>query len=198
MAATKNGARNAVRAGALIALVTAATALTLHLMGRVWICTCGQIRLWAGGVNTADNSQQVADWYSFSHMIHGMIFYAALHLALPRLGLARLALGWRLLIAVIVECGWELLENSPLIIDRYRAATIAIGYTGDSILNSVSDVAMMALGFGIAAKLPWRWTLGAALAMEIGTLILIRDNLTLNVIMLAWPIDAIRTWQAAI
>ena len=112
--------------------------------------------------------------------------------------MARLALRWRLLIAVIVECGWELLENSPLIIDRYRAATIAIGYTGDSILNSVSDVAMMALGFGIAAKLPWRWTLGAALAMEIGTLILIRDNLTLNVIMLAWPIDAIRTWQAAI
>ncbi len=184
--------RPGARVAALIAFVMAAAALTLHAMGRVWICTCGRVRLWAGGVRTPDNSQQLADWYSFSHMIHGMIFYAVLHFALPRL-----AVRWRLLIAVIVECGWELLENSPIIIDRYRAATIAIGYAGDSILNSMSDVAMMALGFGIAAKLPWRWTLGLALAMELVTLVLIRDNLTLNVIMLAWPVDAIRTWQAA-
>jgi hypothetical protein len=181
------------RAGGLILLIVAAVAYTLHAMGRVWTCTCGEVRLWAGGVNTPDNSQQLSDWYSFSHIIHGMIFYALLRWMLPRL-----ALPWRLAIAVVIECAWELLENSPIIIDRYRAATIAIGYTGDSILNSMSDVAMMAIGFGIATKLPWRWTLGLALAMEIGTLILIRDNLTLNVLMLGWPIHAIRDWQAGV
>lgn len=182
-----------IRAGALVALAVAATAWALHALGRVWICTCGQVRLWAGGVDTADNSQQIADWYSFSHIIHGMIFHAVLLLALPRL-----ALRWRLLIAVLIECGWEILENSPIIIDRYRAATIAIGYTGDSVLNSMSDIAMMMLGFAIAAKLPWRWTLGLALAMELMTLILIRDNLALNILMLVWPIEAIRDWQAAL
>jgi hypothetical protein len=184
---------SSIRAGGVIILVMAAAAFTLHAMGRVWTCTCGQVRLWAGGVKTPDNSQQLADWYSFSHIIHGMIFYAVLHFALPKL-----AVRWRLLIAVIVECGWELLENSPLIIDRYRAATIAIGYTGDSVLNSMSDVIMMMIGFGMAQKLPWKVTLGLALAAEIGTLVLIRDNLTLNVLMLAWPIDAIRDWQAAL
>jgi hypothetical protein len=142
-------------------------------------------------VDAADNSQQIADWYSFSHMIHGMIFCAVLGWLLPRV-----ALPWRLALAVAIECGWELLENSPLIIDRYRAATIAIGYTGDSILNSMSDVAMMAFGFWIASRLRWRWTLGLAVLMELGTLLLIRDNLTLNVLMLVWPIDGIRTWQA--
>jgi hypothetical protein len=183
----------ALRVGGIITLVMAAVAFTLHAMGRVWICTCGQVRLWAGGVKTPDNSQQLTDWYSFSHIIHGMIFYALLRLALPKL-----AVRWRLLLAVIVECGWELLENSPIIIDRYRAATIAIGYTGDSVLNSMSDVVMMAIGFGMAQKLPWKLTLGLALAMEISTLLLIRDNLTLNVLMLAYPIDAIRDWQAAL
>ncbi|HEY1125454.1 MAG TPA: DUF2585 domain-containing protein [Sphingobium sp.] len=188
--ATRAGA---FRAGCAITVVLAAVAFTLHAMGRVWICTCGQVRLWAGGVKTPDNSQQLADWYSFSHIIHGMIFYALLRFALPKL-----AVHWRLLIAVAIECGWELLENSPIIIDRYRAATIAIGYTGDSVLNSMSDVLMMAIGFGMAQKLPWKVTLALAVAAEIATLVLIRDNLTLNVLMLAWPIDAIRQWQAAI
>jgi len=176
-----------------IALAVAGTGAILHDMGRVFFCTCGRVRLWAGGVHTPDNSQQLSDWYSFSHMIHGMLFFAALWFLARRVPLL-----WRLAIAVVIECGWEILENSPIIIDRYRAATIAIGYTGDSILNSLSDVAMMALGFFIAAKLPWRWTVALALAMELMTLILIRDNLTLNVLMLAWPIDAIRQWQAGI
>lgn len=179
------------RAIAAIALIMAASAAVLHLMGRVAICTCGQVRLWAGDVHRADNSQQLADWYSFSHIIHGMLLFGALWLVARRAPLA-----WRLVIAVVVECGWELLENSPLIIERYRQATIAIGYTGDSILNSMSDVAMMIFGFALAARLPWRWTLALALAMELMTLIIIRDNLTLNILMLAWPIDAIRHWQA--
>lgn len=188
-ARTSNGQRIAV-IGA-IALILATTAAILHSLGRVFFCTCGRVRIWAGGVHTPDNSQQLSDWYSFSHVIHGMIFFGLLWLAARSVPLL-----WRLVIAVVVECGWEILENSPIIIDRYRAATIAIGYTGDSILNSLSDVAMMALGFLIAARLPWLWTLGLALAMELITLALIRDNLTLNVLMLAWPAEAVRDWQA--
>lgn len=109
-----------------------------------------------------------------------------------------MAVSWRLVLAVVIECGWEILENSPIIIDRYRAATIAVGYTGDSILNSVSDVLMMGLGFFIALRLPWKMTLGLAILFEIGTLIIIRDNLTLNVLMLVSPVEAIRSWQAAL
>lgn len=168
-----------------------AMALILYIMGRVPICTCGVVRLWAGDVHAPDNSQQIADWYSFSHILHGVIFYALLRWAAPRLSMR-----WRMCIAILIECGWELLENSPIIIDRYRAATIAIGYTGDSILNSLSDVLMMALGFLIAARLPWRWTLAMALLFELGTLAIIRDNLTLNVLMLISPVESIRSWQA--
>jgi hypothetical protein len=193
MRGARTSNRQRITVIAVIALILAATAAILHGLGRVFFCTCGRVRLWAGGVNTADNSQQLSDWYSFSHIIHGMIFFGLLWLAARNVPLL-----WRLAIAVVIECGWEILENSPIIIDRYRAATIAIGYTGDSILNSLSDVAMMALGFLIAARLPWRWTLGLALAMELMTLALIRDNLTLNVLMLAWPIDAVRDWQAGL
>lgn len=177
----------------LIAGALLATAAILHAMGRVFLCTCGRVRLWAGGVHTPDNSQQLSDWYSFSHIIHGMIFFGLLWLVARRLPLL-----WRLSIAVLIECGWEILENSPLIIERYRQATIAIGYTGDSILNSLSDVAMMALGLFVAARLPWRWTVALALAMELMTLLVIRDNLALNIVMLAWPVEAIRQWQAGL
>ncbi len=172
-------------------LVAGASALALHAMGRLWICACGEIRLWAGDVHRADNSQQLADWYSLSHIIHGILFYAALRWLAPRWPLPL-----RLVAAVTIEAGWELLENSPIIIDRYRAATIAIGYTGDSVLNSMSDIAMMVLGFLIAWRLPWRATVTLAVAMELLALAVIRDNLTLNVLMLAWPLDAVRTWQA--
>jgi hypothetical protein len=191
MVATTRAAAPPAVPAILIGIALAGMVATLHAMGRVFICTCGEVRLWAGGVQTPDNSQQLADWYSFSHIIHGMIFFALLVLVARRL-----PTGWRLTIAVLIECGWELLENSPLIIDRYREATIAIGYTGDSILNSLSDVAMMGLGFLLAARLPWRWTLGLALAMELFTLAVIRDNLALNVLMLLWPVDAIVAWQA--
>lgn len=176
---------------AIIALLLTGMASILHRMGRVLFCTCGRVRLWAGDVNTPDNSQQLSDWYSFSHVIHGMIFFCLLWLVARRV-----APRWRLLVAVVLECVWEILENSPIIIDRYRQATIAVGYTGDSILNSLSDVAMMIIGFLIASRLPWRWTLSLAVVMEMLTLAVIRDNLTLNVLMLAWPVDVIRQWQA--
>ena len=159
--------------------------------GRPPICPCGHVALWAGNPNSPENSQQLSDWYSLSHIIHGFLFYGLLWLVLPQRARA-----WALPLAVLIEGGWELLENSPIIIDRYRAATIAVGYSGDSILNSMSDIVMMTIGFAIARRLPVRGTIALAVLFELLALAVIRDNLTLNVLMLAWPIDAVRTWQA--
>lgn len=171
-------------------VLVALTAVILLAMGRVPICTCGEIKLWTGDVVSADNSQHLADWYVPSHIIHGMLFYGLFHLATPQL-----SLGWRAVGAIVIEAAWELLENSPWIIDRYREATIAVGYTGDSVINSIADIGWMLFGFWLALRLPVAFTVALALVMEIGTAIVIRDNLTLNVIMLVWPIDAIRDWQ---
>lgn len=165
---------------------------TLFQMARPPICPCGSIKLWHGVVHSSENSQHIADWYTFSHVIHGFLFYGLAYLVL-RGGARR----WALPFAVAIEGGWELLENSPVIIDRYREATMAFGYSGDSILNSIADIGWMAAGFWLAAKLPVRVTVTLALVFEAMTLVLIRDNLTLNVLMLAWPVEAIKSWQAA-
>jgi hypothetical protein len=167
-------------------------ALILFAMQRPPICPCGTVELWHGTVQSSGNSQHIADWYSFSHVIHGFLFYSAAHLVLR--GDAR---RWALPLAVTIEGAWELLENSPIIIDRYREATIAFGYSGDSILNSVADIGWMATGFWLAAKLPVRATAALAILFELTTLLLIRDNLTHNIQMLVWPVEAIKTWQAA-
>ncbi len=170
---------------------------TLLAMGRVPICTCGSIKLWWGVVQSAENSQHIADWYSFSHVIHGLLFYFFAHLLWRRWGLfgGRPA-AWALPIAVAFEAFWELLENSPLIIDRYRAVTVSFGYSGDAVINSMADIGFMALGFWIASKLPVWASVAMAIAFELFTLVMIRDNLTLNVLMLVWPLDAVRHWQA--
>ena len=169
----------------------------LLAMGRVPICACGTVKLWWGVVQSAENSQHIADWYSFSHVIHGPLFYFFAHLLWRRWKwFGGKPAAWALPIAMAFEGFWELLENSPLIIDRYRAVTVSYGYEGDSVLNSLSDIGFMALGFWIASKLPWWASLGMALVFELFTLVMIRDNLTLNVLMLVWPIDAIRQWQA--
>ena len=184
------------RAAALALAIAAGTAAILLAMGRVPICTCGTVKLWWGVVNSAENSQHIADWYSFSHVIHGLLFYFLAWLLWCRWRLlgGRPA-AWALPIAVAFEGFWELLENSPLIINRYRAVTISYGYTGDSVVNSLSDIGFMTLGFLIAARLPARASLALAVAFELFTLVMIRDNLTLNVLMLVWPVDAIRVWQ---
>jgi hypothetical protein len=174
-----------------LAIVVACGAALLA-MGRPPICTCGTVELWHGEVQSSGNSQHIADWYSFSHIIHGFLFFGAAHLVLR--GEAR---RWALPLAAAVESAWELLENSPLIIDRYREATIAFGYSGDSILNSIADIGWMSLGFLLAARLPARATVALAIGFELMTLVLIRDNLTLNILMLAWPVEAIKAWQAA-
>jgi Protein of unknown function (DUF2585) len=190
----------------IVALLMLCAALILWSMGRPPICTCGYVKLWEAGVNTPGNSQHIADWYTPSHIIHGAIFYWWTHLLMrwkqsgPRpIGIiphGDFALGPRLAMAAALELAWELVENSPAVIERYRAATLAVGYSGDSILNSMADCGWMILGFYAAHRLPWKVTLGLAIAFELLTLWLIRDNLTLNVLMLLAPSDAIKAWQA--
>lgn len=174
-----------------VALALLAAAILLA-MGRPPICTCGRIALWVSSANSSETSQMLADWYSASHIVHGLLFYAALWLAARRWPVER-----RFLVALAIEAAWEITENSPWIIDRYRNATAAIGYTGDSVLNSLSDMAMMALGFLLARRLPLWGAVLAAVILELVPLAVIRDNLTLNIVMLLHPTEAIRAWQAA-
>jgi hypothetical protein len=167
--------------------------LSQYLMGRIWICECGYVKLFEAGVNTPGNSQHLFDWYTPSHIIHGFLFYG-----LGWLVLRNKPLTAKLALAAFIEAVWEVLENSPVIIDRYRSATIAVGYTGDSILNSGMDMVAMIAGFLFAARMPVWLTVVIAIAFEVLTTIIIRDNLTLNVLMLVWPIEAVRTWQGAL
>lgn len=181
---------------AMLAAVTAAMlvamALMLAAMGQPWICTCGTVKLWAGDVFSTDNSQHIADWYSWTHIIHGFLFYAGLWLIAGRW----LPRSYLLLIAIAGEIGWEILENSPMIIERYRTATISDSYTGDSIINSVADILAMIAGLWLAVRLPVWSSVVIALAIEVVLAVVIRDNLALNMLMLVWPIEALRAWQA--
>ncbi|WP_132957522.1 DUF2585 domain-containing protein [Rhizobium sp. BK251] len=175
-------------AAVIVAQVTAE-----YFMGRIPICECGYVKLWEGGVNTSGNSQHLSDWYTPSHIIHGFLFYGLGHLLLRGKPLAA-----RLLLALVIESGWELLENSPIIIDRYRTATISLDYYGDSILNSAMDTVFMVLGFLFAWRAPVWLTVTIAIFFEVFTGYMIRDNLTLNVLMLVWPVEAIKAWQSAL
>ena len=175
----------------LAVLILAAVAAIELAMGRNRICTCGSVELWVGARDSPKTSQMLADWYSLSHIVHGLLFYGALWLVARRLDV-----GWRFLIALSIEAGWEVIENTPMVIDRYRATTAALGYSGDSVVNSLSDVLMMAFGFLLARKLPVRASIVAAVVLELVPLFVIRDNLTLNVVALIAPNHAIQAWQA--
>jgi hypothetical protein len=173
-----------------LGIVVAAAAI-LYAMGQPLICRCGSVKIWHGDILSAENSQHLADWYSPSHLIHGLLFYALMWLVARRW-----ALDLRAVAALLIESAWEILENSPMVIDRYRAATISLGYSGDSVVNSVSDILFMLIGFWLAARLPVAVSVALALVLELVAGYVIRDNLTLNIIMLLYPIDAIRAWQA--
>jgi hypothetical protein len=166
------------------------TALLEIAMGRTLTYRNGPIRPWVSEVHSDQNSQQISDWYTFSHIIHGALFYGVTHLTM-----GPASVGLRAVVTVGMEATWESYENTDTVINRYRAATIALGYYGDSVLNSMSDILACMLGFLLASRLRWWWTVSWVVAAEVVVALVIRDNLTLNIIMLIWPIEAIKRWQ---
>jgi len=174
----------------IIVGIMAIQALTLHLMGRVWICSCGTVRFWVGDIWSSELSQQLFDWYTPSHIVHGILFYGLLRLVLPRAPVLV-----RLVIAVGIEVSWEIAENSPWVIEAYRQQALAAGYTGDSILNSLLDTVAMMTGFALALWLPWKATVALVLALEIAVGALVRDNLTLNILNFVHRFPVIEAWQ---
>lgn len=159
-------------------------------MGRVPYCRCGYVKPWHGVVMSSENSQHLSDWYTPSHVIHGIAFYALFWLVGRRLPLST-----RFVLAMALEAAWEIVENTPLVINRYREATIALDYYGDSVVNSVADIAAMAAGFWMASTAPVAASVAFVVVMELLVGYMIRDNLTLNIVMLLYPLDAIKRWQ---
>ena len=185
-------ARMKLRTTATAAILVIAAAAAIELaMGRHPICTCGTVDLWVGARDSPKTSQMLADWYSLSHIVHGLLFYAALWLLLRRWPVER-----RFLAALLIETGWEVLENTPFIIGRYRETTAALGYSGDSVINSMSDIVMMCAGFIAARKLPTWAAVPLVLILELLPLFVIRDNLTLNIWNLIAPNSAVAAWQS--
>ncbi len=174
-----------------VALLLAFQALVLYLLGQPLICTCGEVKLWEGIVLSSGNSQHLTDWYTFSHIIHGFLFYLGLWYFFPRWPV------WtRLLVAMGIEIAWEIAENTPMVIDHYRQQALAQGYTGDSILNSISDTIAMIFGFFLAWRLSVWAVVFLALFLELFVLYLIRDNLALNILNLIHQVPSIAAWQA--
>jgi len=174
-----------------VLLIFAAAAAALLAMGRNPLCTCGHVALWVGERDSAETSQMLADWYSPSHIVHGLIFYAALWLVARSWPVER-----RFLVALAIEATWEVIENTPMVINHYRSTTAALGYTGDSVINSMSDIAMMCVGFLLARKLPPWAALVLLLGLEVVPLFVIRDNLALNILNFLAPNPAVQAWQA--
>jgi hypothetical protein len=178
---------------AIALLVIALAAGVLLWMGRIPMCKCGYIKLWHGDRADSQTSQHLTDWYTYSHVLHGIIFYWLLTVV----SRGYLSVGARLVIAAMIEGAWEIFENTPFVINRYRSQTLSRDYFGDSVINSVADMLAMVVGFMLAAKLPAWITVFLVIAVELVLLWLIRDNLALNILMLLYPIEAIKQWQLA-
>ena len=183
-------AKDLLRWGLIAGALIAVTAVILRLMGQSAWCRCGNLWLWAGDIWSSHNSQHPLDPYFFTHVLHGILLCGCLYW-LPR----SIAPGWKFLLAVTIECGWEILENSPLVVERYRTATISLDYYGDSVCNSVFDVLACALGYGIASLAGRGKSVALIVASELLMTLAVRDCLTLNVIMLVYPLEAIKQWQ---
>ncbi len=175
---------------AAMAGILGSVAATQAAIGRLWICACGYVSLWHGDVWSSGNSQHLTDWYTLSHMAHGFIFYAVLRWLRPDWSIA-----WRAVAALLVEGAWEVVENTSLVIDRYRDVTASLDYYGDSIVNSFGDGLAMLAGFFLAARLQVVASVLVVLSLEGVAAWMIRDNLGLNVLMLLWPVEAVREWQ---
>jgi hypothetical protein len=173
-----------------IVVAFAATAILLRLEGRLWICACGKFMVWTGQVCSSDNSQHFLDPYSFTHVLHGFLFFWLIAWLA-----SRLRSSWQLVLVIVVEGLWEVFENTNFIIDRYRSTTAALGYTGDTVVNSFGDIVCCLLGFIIAKRLGLRRSLIAFFLLELILILWIRDSLLLEIVMLVVPIDAIRNWQ---
>ncbi|MGB7329380.1 MAG: DUF2585 family protein [Rubripirellula sp.] len=180
-----------LRSSASIVIVVTLMVVTLRLMGRSWWCACGSPVPWAWDIWSSHASQHLIDPYFFTHVLHGVIFYAVL------VWIQRIPARTKWTIATVIEAGWEILENSSMIINRYREATFSLDYYGDSIGNSVFDVVACLIGYGIASRVRPIHAVLFCVFVEVVMLITIRDCLLLNVIMLVSPIEAIKTWQSA-
>lgn len=183
-------ARRNIYSALAIATVLAATVLALRWQGRLWWCAIGDLSPWAGDIGNRHTSQHLLDPYTFTHVLHGFILCGLLALILPRL-----ATRWRFVLAIMIEAAWEVFENTSYVINRYREATAAIGYQGDSVFNSLGDILACAGGFALAMRLGFRRTVALFLLTELGLLFWIRDSLLLNIILLIHPIEMIKTWQ---
>lgn len=183
-------ARGAVLPGLTTALVLLVAALQLRFQGRSWWCSCGHWRPWAGDIWTSHNSQHFADPYSFTHVLHGLVLCGVLAWTC-----ARLPEVWRFFVVIVMETAWEIFENTEFVIQRYREATLALGYTGDTIANSLGDVVFCGIGFVFERYLGFRRSVALFLLTDAALLLWIRDSLVLNVVMLIWPVEAIKEWQ---
>ncbi len=197
-APTMPGQAEDVRRNALIALlvplaIVALQGIVLYAMGRLPICACGYVKLWEADAFGPGNSQHLSDWYTPSHIVHGFIFYFFAWAVFRRASIA-----WRFVFAVFLEAAWEVVENTPYVVNYYRENTVSLGYVGDSIINSIADVFWMALGFLVAWRAPVLATVALALALEAIAAYVIRDNLTLNILMFIHPFESVKAWQSAI
>ena len=165
----------------------------LRAQGRLLLCACGHFEIWTSDTCSSNNSQQLFDPYSFTHVLHGFLFFYLVVLVF-----SRLRRGWQLVLALALEAAWEVFENSSFVIDRYRTATAALGYQGDTVVNSIGDLACALIGFLIARQVGIRGSLILFVLLELILVFWIHDSLLLQILMLIWPIETLKSWQMCV